>query len=501
MHDRIIRATTASGVVEGFTRDGVHRWRSIPYAAPPVGPLRFRAPRPVQPWSGVRDCHAFANCAPQQRMYTATGLGKYQPRSEDCLTLNVVAPEGSAEGPLPVMVFIHGGAYLLGSSAVPIYDGAALARRGCVYVSVNYRLGALGCLDLSSLGTAEQPIDSNLFLRDLVQALQWVRDNIAEFGGDPGNVTIFGESAGAHAVLALLAVPAAEGLFHRAISESPANGLTRSQDVAGRIAERFLPLIGARRADAGHVLMTMSAADLVNATDKLVQMISPDAYGVFALGATFGDDLMPVDPRDAMRTGQANPVPLIVGTNAEEGRLFTRFLKVLPTTEHKIEAVLGVVEPAVRDRIIEAYPDYPDPEACVRIGGDFTFGSAVWEVADGRAPYAPTYVYRYDYAPRPLHWTGLGATHATELFAVFDIYRTRIGSVLTAAGDRKSARAVSTAVQSHWRDFARTGTPGSDWPRYTLDERPVMVFDSDSRVEHDPHALRRSVWGDFTLTQ
>ena len=173
------RAHTTTGTVEGFTRDGVNRWRSIPYAQAPVGPLRFRAPLPAQPWSGVRHCHGFTNCAPQQRRYTLLGVGRYQPMSEDCLTLNVVTPETPGDEPLPVMVFIHGGGYIMGSSATPLYDGAALARRGCVYVSVNYRLGALGCLDLSSLSTPDITIDSNLYLRDLVLALQWVRDNVA----------------------------------------------------------------------------------------------------------------------------------------------------------------------------------------------------------------------------------------------------------------------------------------------------------------------------------
>lgn len=170
MHERTVRARTATGIVEGFTRDGVHRWRSIPYARAPVGSLRFRAPQPAQPWPGVRHCHTFANCAPQQRRYTVMGIGRYQTRSEDCLTLNVVTPEEPATQPLPVMVFIHGGGYILGSSATPIYDGAALARRGCVYVSVNYRLGALGCLDLSSLSTPQITLDSNVYLRDLVLA-------------------------------------------------------------------------------------------------------------------------------------------------------------------------------------------------------------------------------------------------------------------------------------------------------------------------------------------
>lgn len=271
MHERTVRARTATGIVEGFTRDGVHRWRSIPYARAPVGSLRFRAPQPAQPWPGVRHCHTFANCAPQQRRYTVMGIGRYQTRSEDCLTLNVVTPEEPATQPLPVMVFIHGGGYILGSSATPIYDGAALARRGCVYVSVNYRLGALGCLDLSSLSTPQITLDSNVYLRDLVLALRWVHDNIAEFGGDPGNVTIFGESAGAHITATLLAVPAAKGLFARAISESPAAGMVRSREVAAEFAARFANLIGARTQDAANALMQASPAQLVEAQHHLIR--------------------------------------------------------------------------------------------------------------------------------------------------------------------------------------------------------------------------------------
>ncbi len=144
MHEHTVRATIASGTIEGFTRDGVNRWRAIPYARPPVGRLRLRAPQPVEPWPGVRYCHSVGYCAPQQRMYTILAPGKYQPMSEDCLTLNVVAPKSPPDTSLPVMVFIHGGGYFMGSSATPIYDGAALARQGCVYVSVNYRLGRVG---------------------------------------------------------------------------------------------------------------------------------------------------------------------------------------------------------------------------------------------------------------------------------------------------------------------------------------------------------------------
>ena len=499
MHEHVVRVTTGSGTVEGFTRDGVHRWRSIPYAQPPTGPLRFQAPRPVQPWRGVRYCHSFGNCAPQQRMYTALGVGKYQSMGEDCLTLNVTTPKRQRDEPMPVMVFIHGGGYLLGSSATPIYDGAALARKGCVYVSVNYRIGALGCLDLSSLSTREVPIDDNLFLRDLVMALRWVRDNIAVFGGDPQNVTIFGESAGAQAVATLLAVPAAKGLFAQAISESPASGMNGTPDVRAQYAREFAMLLGADGKGGARALMAARPADLVNTLDALIRNSQTGNLGAFAVGPTSGTDYLPRDPVEAMRTGAAHPVPLIIGNNAHEGRLFTRWLKLLPTNEAMIETLLGDLDAERRDRITSAYPGYPNESACIRLGGDFVFGTAAWQIAEAHSSHAPTYRYRYDYAPRALHLAGLGATHATELFAVFDIYRTRFGSLLTAAADGRSARRVSDDVQTRWREFSRTGVPGDDWPEYTHSDRAVMVFDRKSRVIHDPHAERRTAWEGFTL--
>jgi para-nitrobenzyl esterase len=499
MHEHTVRATINAGTVEGFTRGGVNRWRSIPYARSPVGRLRFRAPQPVEPWPGVRYCHGFAYCAPQQRKYTLLGVGKYQPMSEDCLTLNVVAPESPGDEPLPVMFFVHGGGYIMGSSATPLYDGAALARRGCVYVSVNYRLGALGCMDLSSLSTAENPIDGNLFLRDLVMALRWVRDNIAVFGGDPANVTIFGESAGAHAVATLLAVPQAKGLFAQAISESPASGMVRSAQAAATFATHFAGLLGAHKEDGAAALMAARPADLVKGLNRLIGHGMTDMPGAFPAGPAYGTEYLPLDPVEAMREGKAHRVPLIVGTNAEEGKLFTRFLPLLPTTEPMVELLLADTDAEVRERITAAYPGYPSASACVRLGGDFAFGTAAWQLAEAHARHAPTYRYRYDYAPRTLRWSGLGATHATELFAVFDVYRTRFGSLLTAAADRRSALRVSNDVQSRWRAFSRTGVPGAGWPAYTENDRAVMVFDRQSRVEHDPHAERRLAWEGFSL--
>jgi para-nitrobenzyl esterase len=508
MHEHTVRATISTGTIEGFTRDGVHRWRAIPYARPPVGRLRLRAPRPPEPWPGVRYCHGFGYCAPQQRKYTLIGVGKYQPMSENCLTLNVVAPAAAGpqqnalsppQGPLPVMVFVHGGGYVLGSSATPLYDGAALARRGCVYVSVNYRLGALGCMDLSSLSTPENPIDGNLFLRDLVLALRWVRDNIEVFGGDPNNVTIFGESAGAHAVATLLAVPQAKGLFARAISQSTASGMVRSPEAATKFAAHFAGLLGAREQDGAAALMSARPADLVVALDRLIARGMKDMPGAFPVGPTFGTDYLPLDPVEAMRDGKAHPVPLIVGNNAEEARLFTRLLPLLPMNQPMIEWLLADTDAERRDRITSAYPGYPSASACVQLGGDFAFGTAAWQIAEAHSRHAPTYVYRYDYAPRTLRWSGLGAAHATELLAVFDTYRTPLGSVLTAAADRRSARKVSNDVQARWRAFGRSGVPGEGWPAYTAGHRAVMVFDRSPRIEYDPDAERRLAWEGFAL--
>lgn len=437
-------------------------------------------------------------------MYTFLAPGKYQPMSEDCLTLNVVTPERrtqeQAGEPLPVMVFIHGGGYMLGSSATPIYDGASLARKGCVYVSVNYRLGALGCLEASSLSTDDIRIDDNLFLRDLVMALRWVRDNIAVFGGDPSKVTIFGESAGGHAVATLLATPDAKGLFAQAISQSPPSGMVRNAEVAAEFAARFAALLGASDKDAARALLNARPAELVTGLGRLIVGGQKDMLGAFAVGPTYGTDYLPVDPLDAMADGKAHPVPLIIGTNADEGRLFTRVLKLLPTTRPAIERLLHHADAADRERITSAYPDYPDAASCVRMGGDFIFGSTTWQISQAHSRHAPTHVYRYDFATRALKWAGMGATHATELFAVFDLYRSRLGMLLHAGVDSRAARKVTDDVQARWLDFADRGVPGADWPRYTSDDRAVLVLDRRRRVEFDPHAERRLAWEGFSLS-
>ncbi|MBF6476285.1 carboxylesterase/lipase family protein [Nocardia gipuzkoensis] len=485
---------TADGVVRGLRGRRVLRWRSIPYAAPPIGDLRFRAPQPVEPWSGVRAATEFTSAAMQHRSGARIGPRAYQPTSEDALTLNVTAPATAAAGPRPVLVFIHGGGYLIGTSALGLYSGARLAVRGdVVVVSLNYRLGAFGYVDFSEFGTAEHPFDANLGLRDQLAALQWVQTNIAAFGGDPGNVTIFGESAGAHAVLGLLATPAAEGLFHRAISQSPPADWSMTAEEARGFARRCVTALGATPDTAHTALRTAAPNDIRRAVDRTIAQLLREQPGVFPACPVVDGEFLPRSPVDAISDGSAHRVPLIIGTNRDEGTLFARFADELPTTPQRLRSALGHSTEA-ESRIAAAYPGYPQPKAAVQAGGDYTFWRPSLTVMEGHSKHAPTYAYRYDYAPRALHLAGLGATHATDLIAIFGVGDTPIGRAITAAGGRRGLRAVTDQFQDNWLAFARTGAPLPSWPAYTEARRSTLIIDYPTRVEHDPDRAKRLAW-------
>ncbi|WP_188488778.1 carboxylesterase/lipase family protein [Williamsia phyllosphaerae] len=489
------RVTIADGVVEGVSHAGLHSWRGIPYAAPPMGERRFRAPEPAVGWSGVRHCHSFRNAAPQNPRYTTIGIGKHQPVSEDCLTLNVVAPE-ERSGPLPVMVFIHGGAYILGSSLV--YRGDSLVRAGgVVYVSINYRLGPLGYLDLSGFSSDTRTFDNNLGLRDQVAALEWVHRNIAAFGGDPDNVTIFGESAGGNAVTTLLATPAAEGLFSKAIAQSSAPALTVPNDWAQQFAKTYVEILRETHDDPIAALHSATPGELGRAGQSLTRRISDIAPGALPYGPSVDGSYLPLDPIEAARSGRTHPVPLIIGSNRVEANLFAKVFDVLPTSPKEIERLFVATDPEVKTRVTGAYDGYPSAEACREIAGDMIFWAPSVQIAQGHGAHAPTYMYRYDYATRILDWTGFGATHATELLAVFGAFDTRIGSALTLAGDRRGARRVTRQVQGDWLAFAHTSAPRPGWDRYTADNRTVRIIDDPIRTERDPSRDRRIAWEGF----
>ena len=493
------RVTTSDGVVQGKPVGDLLTWRGIPYAAPPVGSLRLRAPAPVEPWQGVRDATEWGNASVQHKKGTMLSPGKYQPSSEDCLTLNVLAPSRPSSTPRPVMVFIHGGAYTLGTSATPLYGGGSLVRRsledseGIVYVSLNYRLGVLGYLDLSQFSTEARQFDANLGLRDQVAALEWVQRNIAQFGGDPENVTIFGESAGGNAVTTLLATPAARGLFHRGIAESSAPGLVATKERATEWAREFVGFLG-NGDNAAQALDSADVTSLGRAGTKLAFTVLNRTPGLHPFGPVIDGDFLPENPLDACHAGSAHQVPLIIGTNSREGTLFPKILDALPTNPERIDKMFSLTDPDARDRVVEAYPGYPGEAAAIDVGGDFTFWKPSLELAEAHSRLAPTFSYRFDFAPRVMKWLGLHATHGFELFAVFGINETAFGKLMTVPGGRAAFAHVTEQVQSNWLHFARTGTPMDHWPTYDEATRSTMIFDARTRVQRDPRRDRRQAW-------
>ncbi|WP_369638391.1 carboxylesterase/lipase family protein [Nocardia sp. JMUB6875] len=521
--------TTADGTVRGLRGRRVSRWRSIPFAAPPVGELRFRAPRPVQPWSGVRDATGFGFAAMQHRDGARIGPRQAQPTGEDCLTLNVTAPNDPAASPRPVMVFIHGGGYMIGTSALRLYSGARLALRGdVIVVSINYRLGAFGYVDFGEYSTDDARFESNLGLRDQVAALEWVRRNIGAFGGDPNNVTIFGESAGAHAVLALMCTPAAEGLFHRGIAQSAPADWAPTQAEARLFARRCIDELGVAPEDAARTLLTVGANDIRRAVDRAVTKVMHEQPGLFPVAPVVDGEYLPSPLITAFTNGTAHRVPLIIGTNRDEATLFVRFDDTLPTTPDRMRWLLRHVDQAmdaggdspifiklgqtmptsterlhealadygaaVEERVAAAYPGFPGKKATVRMGGDFTFWRPSIRVMEAHSRFAPTYAYRYDFAPRAIQLAGFGATHALDLIPVFGAVDSAFGRAMTAAGGHRGFRSVSRQFQDNWLAFARTGAPLPNWPAYTEDRRATMIIDAPSRVEIDPERTKRLAW-------
>lgn len=495
-HGRVTeQVVTADGVVRGGRGRRVRYWRSLPYAAPPVGDLRFRAPHPVRPWTDIRDATYFRAAGIQPSFGVRIGPRKLQEMSEDSLTLNVVAPVAPAVRPRPVMVFIHGGGYLFGTSALRLYGGVQLAADGdVILVSINYRLGAFGYADFSEFSTPDSPYESNLGLRDQIAALRWVQTNIAAFGGDPGNVTIFGESAGAHAVLSLLATPSAAGLFHRAIAQSPPAdwGLTTAE--AREFARRVLDQLGIAPEDANRALREADPHDIRRAFNRASNTSMAALPGFFPAAPVADGELLPRAPIDAFAEGHTHRVPLIIGTCRNEGALFHRFADSLPTRPERLKRALSVAGPESYPRVFSAYPGFPGEAAAIRAGGDYFFWRPSLEVMAGHSRHSPTYAYRYDFAPRVLQLNKLGATHATDLLPTFGAVYEPWSRVLTLGGSRRGLLAVTRQVQDNWLEFARTGSPLPAWPRYTEEDRGTLIIDDPSRVENDPDRARRELW-------
>jgi para-nitrobenzyl esterase len=484
-------ARTTVGDLRGTGEGGVAVWRGVPYAHQPVGQRRFAAPAPLLPWTGVRDAVEHGPLPLQSRSLVASDRNDPKIRDEACLTLTVWSPDVS--GSLPVMVWIPGGAFVNGAGQLQHYNGSRLAANGSVVVvNVTYRVGVFGGFELGDLG---EGFDNNLCLRDQLAALAWVRDNIAAFGGDPDRVTVFGESAGATSVLALLTSPAADGLFARAIAQSPALTLIADRATRAEQAQRLLGRLGVSAAQ----LKELPQRQLRRVAGEL-QMESIATTPTLAHGLTYGVDLLPRHPIEAARAGAVARVPLIIGSNRNEASMFARDKPpMLPTTPANIDSYFSRQAPQARARVLAAYPHYPRRRAREAIGADAMFVASTWAFADAYSAHAPTYAYRFDHAPWTLRALGLGATHGSEIVHIQHSYDSALGRRMHPLG-RWLPPAVGRRMQRTWLDFATEdwsgGQPWSaDWPCYNTVRRATRVIRSASdHIVDDPDADRRTAW-------
>jgi para-nitrobenzyl esterase len=491
---------TASGRVEGFARNAHLVYRGIPFAKPPVGSLRFRAPEPAEAWTGVRAARAYGPSAPQGTEFVP-GAAAEGPTSEDCLYLNVYTPAVDGRK-RPVLFWIHCGAFIICSASSPIFDGGRLAEMGdVVVVTTNYRIGALGLLHLGEDG-ARWGASDNLALQDQVCALRWVQDNIEAFGGDPKRVTLFGESAGGTSVAYLTIAPAAAGLFSRAIVQSGALALTlRRPDAAAETTERLLAVLGVGSRETER-LRALPLDQLMEAQRQVEQ----DARGWLGFFPIRDPVTLPVEPRDALRSARS---PLLIGANRDEWNLFAVSELArwdAPMTDEEAVsklARLGAFEPEPLRTLLEAYRasrrghGLPSGNhALVRaIEGDHRFRMAcTWwaEVHAGAEPRTFTYLFAHE---SPALRGALRACHALELPFVFGTLDAPMQERF--AGTGPVVEALSRRMMSHWLAFATTGDPSLDdapWPRFDVSTRETMVFDRDCRTERAPFDDERRAW-------
>jgi para-nitrobenzyl esterase len=499
----------SEGRVEGVRRDGHLAFLGIPYARPPVGARRFAAPEPPEPWSGVRRAAAFGPSALQgASIPDALAEG---PTSEDCLYLNVYTP-GSDGARRPVLVWIHGGAFIAGSAASPVYDGGRLAEAGdVVVVTFNYRLGAFGYLHLGDRGRTWGAAD-NAGLLDQLAALRWVQRNIAAFGGDPSTVTVFGESAGATSVCLLLVAPAARGLFARAISQSGAATLRLpTREDGDRTVRLLLDELGLAP-DRAEALRNLPG-EAIRKAQIAVERRSPSWPGFFPIRA---ETSLPAEPGEVLAHPDPDRPPLLIGANRDEFNLFAAgsvatWSQPLSDEEavQSLKRLLPRHSGAALERFLGAYRASRqslglrhDNRALLRaIQGDYRFRMASLWWADAYQVHQPaTYAYLFSYESPALRGA-LGACHALELPFVFGTLDAPKQDRF--AGSGPEAASLSRLMMTEWLAFARRGDPNpegeSTWPRFDLHRRATRIFDRVPGVAEAPFDAERRAWGDLLV--
>lgn len=512
---------TVYGPLRGTSTPSGDLWLGVAYAARPTGPRRWLHAQPPRERTEIVDARNYAPVSPQPVMQVID-LGADAFANEDCLYLNIGTPRGVAgtDARLPVMVWVHGGAYLCGAGSQPLYDSGSLVQssvaRGTptIVVTLNYRLGAFGFADLRHLSSDGEQFQANCGLSDVIAALGWVRDNIERFGGDPGNVTLFGESAGAGVVTTLLASPVAEGLFHKAIAQSSPATTVYDAERARRYANMLLAELPPEYVAPGALRRT-PAVDLVNASSVIFNLVPNRFPGTIAFAPVVDGDLVPLDPLESIVTGEAHRVPLLIGTNRHETSLF-RWMStpLLPVKDHGVDAMftlIGTERPGLpvpaADHLDSSYQHVPAGVRSMAISRDIGFRMpAVW-IAESHAQVAPVYLYRFDWATPILRVLGYGAAHATEVPYVWGNPASTKRDPMYALGGRATGELVRHRMQYRWLGFAADGDPntGDDadavWEAYVPQRHSSLLIGGaqDTSVEGlDDNTLR--AWGDEVLS-
>lgn len=473
-----ITVRTRAGVLRGEQAEGVNVFRGVAFAAPPVGPLRFRPPEPVKPWTGERDATRFGAAAMQSG---APGVTK----SEDCLYLNLWAPQ--EKGPHPVYVWIHGGGFTGGWSFGSMFDGTELAKAGIVCITVAYRLGVFGFLDLEPALGASYAGSANNGLRDLMAALTWVRENVETFGGDPERVTIGGESAGAKLSDVLLGTPAARPLFHQVISESGGAERVWARAASTAVAEGYVKQWREETGLAASALATGDAEAMIAAEDTFMKEWPQH----FPLRVEIDGELLPVKPVETIAAGSGAGKRLLIGTNREESAAFLG-----PHPDHDPGAAdLGNVTLARFDEVFAKYPKiYPEmSEEMLRIRA--ATAEEYWvpsvRVADAETKSGGrVWMYRLDFAESSGRLKGY-AFHSLDTKLVWDRP--------TATVDNATAETIlSSEMFEAWKVFLRGETPAGaglpEWPEYTSETRATMIFDTRNHVDKQPQEAELRLW-------